>query len=958
MRSQKTIFEQANDLYRKGQWVEAAELYASAISQNPHIHFYHFNYSLALKKIGKIHDAGHAAERGRKIQSRNGSSIGFDMDAYLGLSYVEAYEKLKNAQFFFHKKWYTHEYLLSTKEDPVEHYLKIGWKKGNKPNKKFCADFYKKEVLNNSDSVVPALHYLLLGKGDGVHTNVVAYAESKIQIVKKKLLTLGFVDKPIAELEELVNTSRFDAVRAMALRELALWEMRKKEDVGYAKAFSYLCKAIPIWPDSETFHTLIVAGLICCYAIGEKEKGIDLYKKHCIDVDFYEPNIQLALANYYQPPSKKIKIINKLLDFYGLAHVDLYNSQEGDLYDNLCSKDDLQSIEDGVLVSVIIAAYNSEKYLKTAIRSLQEQTWKNLEIIVVDDSSTDATFEVAREFSKHDTRIQVLKMDENLGAYVARNRALDVAHGKYVTLHDADDWSHPKKIEVQVKFLERNPKCIGCTSQQARVTSDLLFTRWTGSGHFITTNISSFMWSREAVRSRLGYWDTARFSSDRELMRRIKKVFGNKAIVELKSGPLSFQRDSASSIVADEALGINGFLYGARKEYLDAQTYHHEHGELYYNGDITQRPFPIPTIMLPKKAPEVEHFDVILASEFRMDGGSVHSCVQEIRAAKEKGLKVGLVELYRYDLGDKTRLSMLPIVRKEVDGNSVKVITYGEKATCQILVCRYPPIFQHMQRYVPDIKADKIVVVINQPPMSDYSDVGVKRYDLQNCSENIRHYFGKNAVWWPNGPMVRDALVTHHRDQIKHINLSPKNWDNIINLSEWKRTNYSHDINKTMRIGRHSRDSYVKWPDNKNDILAIYPDRKDVEVRILGGASTPAEIIGYTPANWTVHAFNSVSPKEFLSGLDVFVFFAHPDWVESFPRTVLEAMAVGVPVILPESHRELFGNNALYATPETALDTAFDIFKDRKLYYKQVEQAWKYLEQNYSYEMHVNRLIN
>src|SRR5690606_9321617 len=108
-----------------------------------------------------------------------------------------------------------------------------------------------------------------------------------------------------------------------------------------------------------------------------------------------------------------------------------------------------------------------------------------------------------------------------------------------------------------------------------------------------------------------------------------------------------------------------------------------------------------------------------------------------------------------------------------------------------------------------------------------------------------------------------------------------------------------------LRIGRHSRDHFAKWPATANDILAAYPASEDIEVHVLGGAEAPASLIGGVPSNWTVHPFGALHPKDFLSEIDIFVYFTHPDWVESFGRTIIEAMAVGVPVILPEVYRPL-----------------------------------------------------
>lgn len=99
------------------------------------------------------------------------------------------------------------------------------------------------------------------------------------------------------------------------------------------------------------------------------------------------------------------------------------------------------------LVSIIIPAYNSEKWIKHTIESALSQTWKNKEIIVVDDGSTDKTFEITKQYES--TQLKVISQ-ENKGACAARNNALNIAQGEYIQWLDADDLLAPNKIEVQL----------------------------------------------------------------------------------------------------------------------------------------------------------------------------------------------------------------------------------------------------------------------------------------------------------------------------------------------------------------------------------------------------------------------------------------------------------------------------------------------------------------------------
>lgn len=113
------------------------------------------------------------------------------------------------------------------------------------------------------------------------------------------------------------------------------------------------------------------------------------------------------------------------------------------------------------LVSMIIPVYNAKKYIAETLRSALNQTWPNIEIILIDDGSTDQTIRIARQFE--DERLTIFTQ-ENLGAGKARNRGLREAKGEYIQFLDADDLLSPNKITDQIKLLLSNPGKIAVCS--------------------------------------------------------------------------------------------------------------------------------------------------------------------------------------------------------------------------------------------------------------------------------------------------------------------------------------------------------------------------------------------------------------------------------------------------------------------------------------------------------------
>ena len=108
-------------------------------------------------------------------------------------------------------------------------------------------------------------------------------------------------------------------------------------------------------------------------------------------------------------------------------------------------------------VSVIIPVYNRGALLEKSVVSIQNQTYKNLQIIIVDDGSTDNTLETAYKLQKKDDRIQVLTQ-KHTGAYAARNLGIKTASGKYIAFQDSDDESHPTRIEYLLKYMRKHPQ--------------------------------------------------------------------------------------------------------------------------------------------------------------------------------------------------------------------------------------------------------------------------------------------------------------------------------------------------------------------------------------------------------------------------------------------------------------------------------------------------------------------
>lgn len=116
------------------------------------------------------------------------------------------------------------------------------------------------------------------------------------------------------------------------------------------------------------------------------------------------------------------------------------------------------------MISIVMPIYNSEKYVSEAIESVCNQSYKNWELLIVNDGSTDQSSKIIDDYAKKDSRIKVFHRS-NEGVSMARNYALDKCNGNYSTFIDSDDVYHPERLKKMMQIFVQNPDC------------DIVFTR-------------------------------------------------------------------------------------------------------------------------------------------------------------------------------------------------------------------------------------------------------------------------------------------------------------------------------------------------------------------------------------------------------------------------------------------------------------------------------------------------
>lgn len=611
-------------------------------------------------------------------------------------------------------------------------------------------------------------------------------------------------------------------------------------------------------------------------------------------------------------------------------------------------------ITDGPKVSVLMAAYGAEEHLHLAVESILGQTWRNLELIIVEDCSPDGTWERMQHFAALDDRVRIFRNSENQGAYITRNNALGYATGEFITVHDSDDWSHPEMLAAQMKpFLERDPEEVKATfSMMCRVTPDLRFGIRPSRRNLETVHRSyPSLLVRRADLDQVGVWDGVRANADAEMVARLRAKFGAERLVDaLPSTPMSFFLVRPESLTEQGETSLLSLTFGVRHEYDRQVAYMTKKWEA--EGVVPgerlskKEPFASPQLLLPYHMRPEPKYDMILVSDLSLLGGTRGCNLGYIDAAVAAGRRVGL---FHWPRGD---LRLLPDIdaayRDRNQHPQVDIITCEEEAECELLILHHPPVMKYMLDRFPKIAAKHGVILVNQLP---YQVQGGQNsfYEPLLAERNFRQLFGIHPQWAPISTLVR----RHLEEQDSGLKMTEIDWLPPINMP--LRDPPPHEApDRPPVIGRHARDHWTKWPQNVGLLSAAYMVDSEVTVRLLGGANTPERLLSGVPANWEVMEFDSIPVLDFIDSLDFLVHFPHTQYIEEFGRNVAEAMARGVPAVLPPVFRETFHDAAIYCEPMEVGETIRKIWSDPVLYMHYARAGRDFVAQN----CHVTSLQN
>lgn len=204
-------------------------------------------------------------------------------------------------------------------------------------------------------------------------------------------------------------------------------------------------------------------------------------------------------------------------------------------------------------VTVLVAAYNAEKYLEACLDSLVNQTLKDIQIVCIDDASTDSTPEILNKYASQDSRIKILQRKENAGQAVARNMGIEVADGDYITMLDADDWFGADALEKAVNILDADP-------ETGSVLLKLVYVNGTEETPYPMRSDKKEWSGEEAFRLSLDWSVHGLYVSKAELFKR-------------------FLYDTSCRLYSDDNTSRMHYLHSGKVKLCDGVYYYRQHGE-------------------------------------------------------------------------------------------------------------------------------------------------------------------------------------------------------------------------------------------------------------------------------------------------------------------------------------------------------------------------------------------
>ncbi|MCD9199749.1 glycosyltransferase family A protein [Aeromicrobium wangtongii] len=549
---------------------------------------------------------------------------------------------------------------------------------------------------------------------------------------------------------------------------------------------------------------------------------------------------------------------------------------------------------DGPLISIVMPVYSPTESLLTATRSILEQTWGNIEIILVDDHSPAGFEDIFARATALDDRVSYHRMPVNGGAYRARNYGLSLAKGEFFGIQDGDDWSHPRRLERQMAEFA-DPKVVATLSKAIRLHTDLYITR-VGSLAF-AHSAPSLIARRELVLGTLGPFDLMRKGADTEYIERIATVFGRDSVVNLKM-PLSLYQLTGGSLSREDFRP--SWHRPARATYHSA--FRHWHAKIAAGLAVPRTPdadgrraFPAPPDMEGTEYADLAP-DVVVLTDPRPGPLAYTGVADEVAAIAGAGLTIGIAraDALRFSSRQRhyPRADLLELMYQRVTDWAL----LGAPMTPKVLLVRDVDLVTLPRASeAVAMRPERVVVVADRLPVT--GDGPRVSWDPVHVESVVRTMFDVATEWIPATAEIAAAITAAGATGIVH----PPRLMEVARVARFPR----RLLPGTPVVGIADAASYRVESADRRGLARIVP--REVDLRVLEGEPRKpvrADALGFDAARTPATAF--------YDQCDIVIVPPTRTGGSTLLRPAIEAMARGCVVIVDPALRPLLGDAALY----------------------------------------------
>lgn len=566
---------------------------------------------------------------------------------------------------------------------------------------------------------------------------------------------------------------------------------------------------------------------------------------------------------------------------------------------------------DGPLVTIIVSVFRPTESLLTAVGSLVAQTWRNLQIVIVDDASPEEFRPVLDRALALDPRIEHVRAPANGGTYRARNLGVARARGELIGFQDSDDWSHPQRIERQVAPFA-DATVVATMSKAVWLDQDL---RITVPGSQPFARIAPSLLLRREVLDRLGPFDEMRRAADTEFIERIAAVFGRDAAVTLDD-PLSFYQLTRGSLSrGDFRLG---WRRDARVSYHSA--FRHWHRSIAEDGaeptivTAEGRAFPAP--------PEIEgvdhpaDVDLVVLADMRPRLVEYTGLPGEIAALAATGLTIGLARGEAMRHAAVARAYPHQGVQRVVADGLADWRPLSAPLRPSTLLVRDPDLLAFGRRPgTVRMRPGRILVVADRLPRP--ATTPRVSYDPKHVERVARGLFDAEVEWLPATPEIFDALADAGAHGLRH---PPQVLEVATRAPVRPRLLDQRPVIGVSALARFGADRM-----DRGVLEASLPRGDAYDVRILESSDRPRR---YPAPGWLGFGPSLVTPAELFEQCDFVVGLPARVHGTLLVRPIIEAMSHGCIPIAHPVHRDVLGEAALYVGDRSVAELVDEVWAD------------------------------